>query len=116
LSNERPTAFVIQEPWPDRDTGESVRDFTPAETYGRLRFLLPPDRLPTDHLVEDLLAAGLEDWDPTDYLVCSGHPAAIGIATALVATRGPVQLLIWSGRRRGYDVITFSLPRVAAGV
>lgn len=105
--------FVIQEPWPNRDTGEPVRDFTPAETYGKLHMLLPCDHAPSEHLADDLLNAGLRhEYRVGDYLVCSGHPAAIGIATAIAAQRGPVNLLVWSGRRRNYNVVKFDLKAV----
>ena len=103
----RPTVFIVQEPWPDRDTGERIRDFTPAERFGDLKILLPHDHGPSSNLGLDLIEAGLRDYSTSDYIVCSGHPAAIGVATAIVSRFGPVKLLIWSGRTREYNVIYF---------
>ena len=102
-----PVVFVVQLPWPDRNTGQAVRDFTPAERYGKLKILLAHDHGVTDDLADDLLDAGLKAWHPGDFLLCSGHPVAIGVATAIAASRGfPVRLLVWSGRTRAYDVVT----------
>ena len=106
---DRPTVFVVQEPWPDRQTGESRRDFTPAERHGRLKFLLPHDYTIGKDIAAVLLNNGLAAWRPMDFLLCAGHPVAIGVATALAVARGPINLLVWSGRRRNYAIVKVDL-------
>lgn len=109
-----PTVFVTQEPWPDRETGEPIRDFTPAERYGKLKILLPSDHPPSGRLAREMLDAGLDQYSPEDYIVLSGHPATIGVAVALAAQRCPVvRLLMWSGRKRAYDLVVVDLGAVA---
>ena len=105
-----PTVFVTQEPWPSRETGEPVRDFTPAQQYGKLKILLPSDHPPSGRLPQEMLAAGMADYEPEDYIVLSGHPAAIGVAVALASQRCPVvRLLMWSGRKRAYDLVVIDM-------
>lgn len=104
------TVFVTQEPWPDRETGEPVRDFTPAEKWGRLKILLPHDHNPDGLLYDDIMTAGFDAYVPGDYIVCSGHPVVIGAVCAIAAQRGPLNLLVWSGRLRNYDNVVFNLP------
>lgn len=107
-----PTVFVTQEPWPDRNTGQPRYDFTPAMRYGKLKILLGCEYNPNDNLAQDLLDAGLNEFQEGDSLVLAGHPAVIGVATALAAEIAPVRLLIWSGRLREYEPIIFDSENV----
>ena len=102
--------FVIQDHLMSDKKGNLVSkfDFTPAEKFGEVVFLLSPSASPfnPDEVLDELHEA-LEDFSSDDFLLLSGNPALIGWATAIAAhyNDGNVKLLQWSGVKRDYAVI-----------
>jgi hypothetical protein len=82
-------------------------DFSAAEQYGKLRFLLPEDAspfMPKMHL--EALKTGLRDFTDKDFLLLVGSPCFIAWAFHYAAMRCPggVNLLQWQ-RTPGHYVI-----------
>ena len=95
--------YIVQDQQKRRG-GERVPkfDFSPAEKFGELVFLLDPEVSPfedSDAVVERLHAA-LRDFTSDDYLLLVGNPCFIGWATAIAAVfvHGPIQQLQFSSR------------------
>ncbi len=99
----------------DPERGELVPryDLTPAERWGKLRFIL--DSKTTLHRPEviiakmNLILAGFTD---DDYLLPIGNPVLIGWAMALAAAHngGKVAVLVWSSRDQRYTPAVSRLP------
>jgi hypothetical protein len=53
----------------------------------------------------------LRDFKGTDYILCMGDPAIIGLSTAVVSdvTNGKFNLLKWDRQERRYYPLTFDL-------
>ena len=53
----------------------------------------------------------LRDFRETDYILCSGDPAIIGLSTAIVSdiTQGKFNLLKWDRQETRYYPLTFNL-------
>lgn len=86
-------------------TGEKVPfDFTPAEDYGELVFLLPPAAIPSNpEAICAELHRKLKDITPNDFIVLTGNPCFIGWVVAIAAMYcNRVSLLQWSGRAKRY--------------
>jgi hypothetical protein len=80
----------------------------PAEKYGELTVLLPAGQIQLDAaLAVELLHRRLMRFDDQDYLLCIGDPVAIGLATAVAASRnyGRVKLLKWDRQEHRYYVV-----------
>jgi len=106
------TVYVVQDQQcVDRSTGKlkSKFDFSPAEKYGRLQFLLRPSASPFNlQPVLRSLHDQLQHFDAeTDYLLLTGNPVLLGLAVSITAdyTDGVLRLLQWSGAKRDYIVI-----------
>lgn len=92
-----PKVYVIQE--------QPNHDLAPAMSFGDIVTLLPPGdtnfsyEFTVDKLREDLGNIALED-----YLLLTGDPVAIGLATSIVSEYlgGHLQLLKWMRRERVY--------------
>ena len=107
-----PRVYVVHAPLRhDRATGRWVArvDLSPAEEFGALVHLLPPqsggnDRVDLPALAAEL-AAGLGDLTADDYLLPVGHPALIAAAAAYAARRtgGLLRLLEWNRDPVGLD-------------
>ena len=99
------TVFVIQ------DFG--TWNLTPALEYGKIKVLLPARRqiifssAPTVNRLREQLRQITED----DYLLLSGDPAAIGVASAIVSDylNGKLNLLKWDKQERTYYPININL-------
>jgi hypothetical protein len=91
--------YVVQD---QKVRGESKFDFKPAESFGELTFLLPPEAAPFQPNTETVAALHekLRDFSPDDYLLLTGNPCLIGWATAIAAfySGGIVQQLQYSAR------------------
>ncbi len=80
-------------------------DFTSAEKYGELVFLLSPVAVPNNpQEVIEQLQEKLSNFSDEDYLLLVGNPCFIGWATAAAAGKneGRVNMLQWNGRRKRY--------------
>lgn len=88
-------------------------DFSSAEQYGRLVFLLGPGANPLDrsHGIVNELHAKLRDITVEDYLLLVGSPILIGAATTVAAkyTGGRLQLLQWHGYDQRYTPVAIDL-------
>ena len=53
----------------------------------------------------------LRDFKETDYILCTGDPAIIGLSTAIVSdiTQGKFNLLKWDRQERRYYPLSFNL-------
>lgn len=102
------TVYVVQnQHWVDHNTGrlKPKFDFTPAEEFGELEFLLKPGASPFD--IEPALRQlheRLADFSDDDWLICVGNPALLAAAAGIAAFNngGNVNLLQWSGAKRRY--------------
>ena len=100
--------FVVQnQHHRNRQTGELEPkfDFSPAEEFGEINFLLGANASPfnLDPLIEDLKVR-LGDYSRQDHLLLVGSPTLIGLAVAIAARQnnGDVFLLQWNGKSRKY--------------
>lgn len=103
------TVYVVQDTkWIDPADGrmKSKFDFSPAEKFGNIEYLLDPSDSPFS--LEDPLRQlkfKLVRYDPSrDYILTVGNPVLIGLAIAIAADYGDgdVSLLQWSGSKRYY--------------
>ena len=103
--NPAPRVYVVHAPLRyDGRTASWVHkvDLSPAEEFGQLVHMLPPQSgsnvgIDMAQCVADLRAS-LEAFTAEDYLLPVGHPVLIGAATAIAARRtgGTVRLLEWN--------------------
>jgi hypothetical protein len=86
----------------------STRDFSDAERYGKIKYLLPDNfqiaRSPV--IAEDKLKRKLAAFNDEDYLVLIGDPIIIGLATLIAgrANNGRVKALKWDRRDGGHYI------------
>ena len=85
-------------------------DFSSAEKYGKLVFLLSPTAAPfnPESIIKEL-EEKLEPFTKDDYLLMVGNPVLMGLA-AIIANEylepgDPLNFLQWSGRDRGYITV-----------
>lgn len=117
------TTPADQKPTPDRSarvfilqrvrdrTGRAVHDFSEAQRYGEIRFILDTEERNPANLpdLRDRIARALTDggYDPeVDYLIPIGDPVAMAVLGGVVADdygMGSVGFLRHS--RRGYSVV-----------
>jgi hypothetical protein len=88
-------------------------NITPALDFGEVKVLLPPQFnlvFDTENVVKHLQEK-LEGVTTKDYLLLSGDPALIGIATAIAADYldGEINLLKWDRQEKIYIPIKLSL-------
>ena len=84
-----------------------------ASDYGYLVICLPENSQmifspqPFIHKMQK----NLQDFKPTDYILCTGDPAIIGLSTAIVSdiTQGRFNLLKWDRQETRYYPLTFDL-------
>ena len=111
--------FVVQEPLRKEGDGSVGPrfDLRPLERYGEIIMLLgwsdlrPPVN---ERAVMRKLGDAFEKYGgfgKDDYLVPTGHPAAIAMAALVAYDSAPleVRLLVWDGKFRKYDVVTLNL-------
>lgn len=81
------------------------RDYSPAMKYGELKLLLPEGNITmsTQPTVRRLRKA-LREFNDDDFLLLSGDPVAIGLATAIAAdaNQGRLKMLKWENREYLY--------------
>ena len=88
-------------------------NISPALDFGEIKVLLPPQFnlvFDTEYMVKHLQEK-LEGITKKDYLLLSGDPALIGIATAIAADYldGEINLLKWDRQEKFYIPIHCSL-------
>lgn len=101
------TVYVVQKQQHfDHKRGELVDkfDFTPAKEHGELFYLLSPTAAPFKHEnVLQELKDGLCNFTERDFLLLTGNPVLIGLASAVAADiAGTVNFLQWSGKDQRY--------------
>lgn len=99
--------FVVQNQHRRNDRGllEPKFDFSSAEEYGSLSYLLGPSAAPWNpEIIIPELHEKLKDFSSKDHLLLVGNPILIGWATAIAADSadGEISLLQWSGKDRRY--------------
>lgn len=83
-------------------------DYAPAAEYGQLVDVLSPSAAPFNpaSVIDDMHNV-LFDYSDGDYLLLTGNPVLIGLATSIAAfyNRGCVRFLQWNGKDQRYIVI-----------
>lgn len=105
--------FVIQE--------QAKFDMSPARKYGAIKTILPAGdtNFSYNFVVEKLIAAFI-DIEPDDYILLSGDPVAIGLATAIAfqmsEVNAPLNFLKWMPRELQYLPITVNIDEIQEGL
>lgn len=91
----------------------SKYDYTPAEKFGKLEFLLSSTANPfknMDVIIQELHSK-LQNSTMDDYLILSGNPVLMSTAAAIMAfyNEGWVNLLQWNGYQKEYSPLTFQI-------
>lgn len=112
MSTKRVYVVQNQHRWSDSE-GKFVPkfDFTPAQEFGSLEFILGPTAGPFDpDSVLLTIHESLKDFKPEDYLLLVGNPVLIGLCVAVAAqnTGGDIRMLQWSGKSRKYLMVEAS--------
>lgn len=80
-------------------------DFSSAEKYGELVFLLSPSASPfnPDPIIRELHEK-LANYTTEDFILLTGNPCLIGWVVGILAdkTDGKFKLLQWNGKEQGY--------------
>lgn len=88
-------------------------DLTPAEQFGRLIYLLPPEASQRDpEQVIAKLHEGLVNYTASDYILLIGNTCLIGWTVAIAAyydSRGMVTQLQWDRFTQKYSVVRADL-------
>lgn len=110
--------YVImnQQRWDkDKKVLVPVFDFTQAEGFGQVEYLLSPTARPLGNTqsLSDELHRKLASYRSEDYLLLVGSPILIGMAVAIAAnySDGVVSMLQWHGRDGTYTPVTIDLKR-----
>ena len=107
-----PVVYVIQEIAGTRDGRPKINILGAAE-YGSFRFLLPElsQMIFSPGPLIFKLRKGLKDFNEKDYLLLTGDPAIIGVASSIVSdiTNGKYKLLKWDKQERKYYPIDINL-------
>lgn len=104
--------FVVQEPTRWDSVKKAIvpkfdpKDLEKAEQFGSIEYLLSPRAAPFNSapIIREL-SEKLADYGPGDYLLCTGNPILIGLASAIAADVSPdgtVRFLQWSGKDQAY--------------
>jgi len=111
--------FIIQNQHRLNDRSGNLEpkfDFSSAEKYGTLSYLLSPTARPfqSEHVISQLKEK-LIDFRDDDALLLIGNPCLIGFAVAIAswANGGRVRVLQWDGRRREYVIVEALLPMIS---
>ena len=84
-----------------------------ASDYGYLVICLPENSqmLFSPQPFIHKMRKNLQDFKETDYILCSGDPAIIGLSTAIVSdiTQGRFNLLKWDRQETRYYPLSFNL-------
>ena len=112
IKEGRPTVYVIQEIAGTRDGRPKINIMGAAE-FGNFKFLLPElsQIIFSPGPLIFKLRKGLQNYEPTDFLLLTGDPAIIGVACSIVSdiTNGKYQLLKWDKQERKYYSININL-------
>lgn len=104
------TVYVVQNSLYRDNRGELVPkfDYTPAEGYGDIEFLLNDSARPfvLAPIIKELQEK-LSNFSDADYLLLTGNPALLGLAFAIAADAndGCVRVLQWHGKSGTYTSI-----------
>lgn len=97
-------------------TLEPKFNFSSAEKYGEISYLLSPSARPfsPEHVISELHDK-LRDFRDDDYLLLIGNPCLIGFAVAVASdiNSGHVKVLQWNGSKGEYIAIEANLDRDA---
>ena len=110
--SEPPIVYVIQE-IPGTKEGRPKINIMGAAEFGTFKFLLPElsQIIFSPGPLIFKLRKGLQNYEPTDFLLLTGDPAIIGVACSIVSdiTNGKYQLLKWDKQERKYYSININL-------
>jgi len=104
--------YVIQE-IAGTKAGNPKINIMGASHYGKFKFLLPEfsQIIFSPGPLVYKLRQGLREYKPDDYLLLTGDPAIIGVASSIVSdiTNGKFNLLKWDKQERKYYPIEINL-------
>jgi len=111
--------YVVQNPHHIPNGGATLVpkfDFSSAEQYGELEYLLRPNARPWGELLPTIvheLHCKLSNMTSEDHLLLVGNPVLIGMAVAIAAnyTDGKLRLLQWHGHRESYTPVAVDLKQ-----
>ena len=106
VNPDTPLVYVLQHP------PESINILGAAE-YGNLVICLPKNSqmiFSTGPFIHKM-QKNLKDFEPHDFILCTGDPAIIGLSTAIVSdiTNGCFNFLKWEKRERLYYPLAIDL-------
>tara|TARA_E500000318_G_C3542734_1_gene205332 strand:+ start:568 stop:987 length:420 start_codon:yes stop_codon:yes gene_type:complete len=106
VNPDAPLVYVLQHP------PESINILGAAE-YGNLVICLPKNSqmiFSTGPFIHKM-QKNLKDFEPHDFILCTGDPAIIGLSTAIVSdiTNGCFNFLKWEKRERLYYPLSIDL-------
>ena len=106
VNPDAPLVYVLQHP------PESINILGAAE-YGNLVICLPKNSqmiFSTGPFIHKM-QKNLKDFEPHDFILCTGDPAIIGLSTAIVydITNGCFNFLKWEKRERLYYPLSIDL-------
>lgn len=109
MTNVAPRVFVVQE--------HPTYDISHATKFGTIVVVLPPGNITysIDHAIERMKRI-LDDVTEDDWLLLTGDPIVIGLATHFVAAKlGKVRLLKWNRRDLEYIPMKLNLSEKPSG-
>lgn len=103
------TVFILQDHKktnPNTGELEAKFDISPAYEYGEVQYLLDSQFSPFWGISNalEILHSKLKDFTNDDFLLLTGSPVFLGLATAIAAdyNGGSVNFLQWSGSQKKY--------------
>jgi len=108
MTTDTPNVWVVHEPLGQH--GVRIIDLSDAHRFGRVRHLLPAGGR---EVLNDPVGAietvrrKFADYRAGDYLLLTGSPIAIAMASAILSNRtgGSVKVLCWDRERRCYTPV-----------
>ena len=91
-----------------QDTG---KNFLPAADFGEIEILLPKSKNNNEDYPQILeyLGTRLADIDESDYLILTGDPIVMGLATwVAMSYLGALNLLKWNHTKYKYEEVTIN--------
>lgn len=99
---------------------EGNNDYASAEEFGEVRFITHadlramPDSKQNRHVEADIRKFKAEYLPGTDYIIPTGNPMVVALATLSLATV-PHKFLKWDGRRQAYIPFTLNPKEITTG-
>ena len=108
--------FVVQQRFTrQQDGSQRFHDYTPAERFGTIVYLVPPKSM-VDELyggdIEKLLKDRLSDFGPDDHLILSGDPVLCAQCVLWAVSKLDEQVEALSILKWRHDVNDYEITRI----